>query len=139
MLKKKITKKMETLIMYKKGPDTFCREVDRSRDIERSAFFKMAATLISIRPRQSRFRLWRHPPTSSEIIPYSFFFHAIEDSKLACDTGGHFTNYPTWPLPRTNPNVDVLNNSLNYYALADLMLYRLSVNIKHITLCLQTF
>ena len=35
----------------------------------------------------------------------------IEDSKLACDTGGHFTNYPTWPLPRTNPNVDVLNNS----------------------------
>ena len=34
----------------------------------------------------------------------------IENSKLACDTGGHFTNYPTWPLPRTNPNVDVLNN-----------------------------
>ena len=63
----------------------------------------------------------------------------IEDSKLACDTGGHFTNYPTWPLPRTNPNVDVLNDSLNYYALADLMLYRLTVNIKHITLCLPTF
>ena len=39
---------------------------------------------------------------------------AIEGSKLACDTGGHFTNYPTWSLPRTNPNVDVLNNSLNY-------------------------
>ena len=63
----------------------------------------------------------------------------IEGSKLACDTGGHFTNYPTWPLPRTNRNVDVWNNSLNYYALADLMLYRLSVTIKHITLCLQTF
>ena len=48
----------------------------------------------------------------------------IESSKLACDTGGHCTNYPTWPLPRTNPNVDVLNNSLNYYyALANLMLY----------------
>ena len=55
----------------------------------------------------------------------------IESSKLACDTGGHCTNYPTWPLPRTSPNVDVtkyfvvdvLNNSLNYYALADLMLY----------------
>ena len=44
----------------------------------------------------------------------------IESSKLACDTGGHCTNYPTWPLPRANPNVDVLNNSLNYYALADL-------------------
>ena len=57
----------------------------------------------------------------------------IEGSKLACDTGGHFTNYPTWPLARTNPNVDVLNNSLNYYALADLMLCRLSVNIKHIS------
>ena len=63
----------------------------------------------------------------------------IEGSKLACDTGGHFINYPTWPLPRTRPNADVLNNSLNYYALADLILYRLSVNIKHITLCLQTF
>ena len=67
------------------------------------------------------------------------FIPCIEDSELACDTGGHFTNYPTWPLPRTNPNVNVLNNSLNYYAFADLMLYRLSVNIKHITLCLQTF
>ena len=66
-------------------------------------------------------------------------FQSIEGSKLACDTGGHFTNYLTWPLPGTNPNVDVWNNSLNYYALADLMLYRLSVNIKHITLCLQTF
>ena len=64
---------------------------------------------------------------------------SIDGSKLACDTGGHFTNYPTWPLPRTNPNVDVLNNLLNYYELADMMLYRLSVNIKHITLCLQTF
>ena len=63
----------------------------------------------------------------------------IEGRKLASDTGGHFTNYPSWPLPRTNLNVDVLNNSLNYYALADLMLYRFSVNIKHITLCLQTF
>ena len=63
----------------------------------------------------------------------------IEGSKLACDTGGQFTNYPTWLLSRTNPNVDVLNNSLNYYALADLMLYRLSINIKHITLYLQTF
>ena len=63
----------------------------------------------------------------------------IEGSKLACDTGGHFTNYPTWPLPRTNLNVDVLNDSFNFYALADLMLYRLSVNINHITLCLQTF
>ena len=63
----------------------------------------------------------------------------IEGSKLACDTGGHFTNYPTWPLPRTNPNVDVLNNSLNNYASANLMLYCLSVNMKHITLCLQTF
>ena len=28
---------------------------------------------------------------------------AIESSKLACGTGGHCTNYPTWPLPRTNP------------------------------------
>ena len=62
------------------------------------------------------------------------FLGNIEGSKLACDTGGHFTNYPTWPLPRTNPNVDVLNNALNYYALADLILYRLSVNIKHITM-----
>ena len=66
-------------------------------------------------------------------------YENIECSKLACDTGGYFTNYPTWPLPRTNPNVYVLNNSLNYYALADLMLYLLSVNIKRITLCLQTF
>ena len=65
---------------------------------------------------------------------YSQSRNSIEGSKLACDTGGHFTNYPTWPLPRTNPNVDVLNNSLNYHALADLMLYRLSVNMKHITL-----
>ena len=63
----------------------------------------------------------------------------IEGSKLACNTGGHFINYPTCPLPRTNPNVDVLNNSLNYYALTDLMLYRLFVNIKHITLSLKTF
>ena len=69
----------------------------------------------------------------------SVLLACIENSKLACDTGGHFTNYPTWPLPRTNPNADVLNDSLNYYALADLMLYRLSVNIKHIILCLQTF
>ena len=38
----------------------------------------------------------------------------IERGKLACDTGGHFTNYPIWSLPRTNPNVDVLKNSLNY-------------------------
>ena len=76
------------------------------------------------------------------ILPLArcFFFNwSIKGSKLACDTGGHFTNYATWPLPRINPNVDVLNNSFNYYALADLMLYRLSVNIKHITLCLQTF
>ena len=73
------------------------------------------------------------------LISYLNSAVSIEDSKLACDTGGHFINYPTWPLPRTNPNVDVLNNSLNYYALADLMLYRLCVNIKHITLCLQTF
>ena len=70
---------------------------------------------------------------------YDTLLFIIEGSKLACDTGGHFTNYPTWPLPRTNPNVDILNNSLNYYALADLILYRLSVNINHITLCLQTF
>ena len=67
------------------------------------------------------------------------FIFPIESRKLACDTGGHCTNYPTWPLPKTNPNVDVLNNSLNYYALADLMSYCLSVNMKHITLCLQTF
>ena len=39
--------------MYKKGLNTFCRKVDRSQDIERNAFFKMAATLIPIRPRQS--------------------------------------------------------------------------------------
>ena len=48
---------IENLIIYKKGFNTFCRKVDGSRDIERNAFFKMAATLIPIRPRQSRFRL----------------------------------------------------------------------------------
>ena len=72
--KKSLTKKMENLIMYKKSLNTFCRKVDGSRDIERNAFFNMAATLIPIRPRQSRFRLKRHPPTSPEIIPCSFFF-----------------------------------------------------------------
>ena len=81
-------------------------------------------------------QLYRCTTSLSVIIENMFV--SIESSKLACDTGGHCTNYPTWPLPRTNPNVDVLNNSLNYYALADLMLYCLSVNIKHITLCLQT-
>ena len=77
--------------------------------------------------------LWETQDTRQEVIS------DIEGSKLACDTGGHFTKCPTWPLPRTNPNVDILNNSLNYYALADLMLYRLSVNINHISLCLQIF
>ena len=47
--------------------------------------------------------------TGRYIIRLRIFF-GIEGSKLACDTGGHFTNYPTWPLPRTNPNVDILNN-----------------------------
>ena len=37
----------------------------------------MAATLIPIRPRQSRFRLRRNSPTSPEIIPYFVFFFAI--------------------------------------------------------------
>ena len=60
--------------MYKKSPNTFCRKVDGSRDIERNAFFKMVATLIPIRPRQSRFLLRRHPPTSPKIIPCSLFF-----------------------------------------------------------------
>ena len=68
---------MNNLIMYKKGFNTFCRKVDGSRDIERNAFFTMAAALIPIRPRQSRFRLRRHPLTSPEIIPCSFFFHPI--------------------------------------------------------------
>ena len=63
--------------MYKKGLNTFCREVDGSRDIERNVFFKMAVTLIPIRPRQSRFRLKRHPPTSSEIIPCFLFFSPL--------------------------------------------------------------
>ena len=56
-----------------------------------------------------------------QIVKKKMFFgpliENIEGSKLACDTGGHFTNYPTWPLPRTNPHVDVLNNSLNCYQL----------------------
>ena len=47
--------------MYKKDLNAFCRKVDGSQDIERNAFFKMAATLIPIRSRQSRFRLRRHP------------------------------------------------------------------------------
>ena len=63
--------------MYKKCLNTFCRKVDGSRDIERNAFLKMAATLIPIRPRQSRFRLRRHPPTSPEIIPCSLFFFTL--------------------------------------------------------------
>ena len=63
MLQEKVSnKKMENLIMYKKGFNTFCRKVNGSRDIERHAFFKMAATLIPIRPRQYRLRLRRHPP-----------------------------------------------------------------------------
>ena len=62
---------MGNLIMYKKSLNAFRRKVDGSRDIERNAFFKMAATLIPIRPRQSRFRLSRHPPTIPEIIPRS--------------------------------------------------------------------
>ena len=53
-------------------------------------------------------------------ISYILCSFPIEGSKLACDTGGHFTKYATWPLSRTNPNVGVLNNSLNYYASADL-------------------
>ena len=28
---------------------------------------------------------------------------SIEGSKLACDTGGHFTNYPTWSLLGQTP------------------------------------
>ena len=68
---------MGILIMYKKGLYTFCRKVDGSRDIERNAFFKMAVTLIPIRPRQCRFWLRRHPPTSPEIIPCSLFFSTL--------------------------------------------------------------
>ena len=64
--------------MNQKGLNTFCRKVNGSRDIEQNAFFKMAATLIPIRSRQSRFRRRRHLPTSPEIIPCSlFFFHPI--------------------------------------------------------------
>ena len=35
---------------------------------------------------------------------------AIETSKLACDTGGDFTNYTKWPLLRTNFNVVIRSN-----------------------------
>ena len=63
---------MENLIMYKKGLNTFCREVDDSRDIEWNAVFKMAAILTPIRPHQSRLKLKRHPPSSPEIIRCSF-------------------------------------------------------------------
>ena len=38
----------------------------------------------------------------------------------------------TYDSPGDTPSV--ISLALNYYALADLMLYRLSVNIKHITL-----
>ena len=72
--------------MYKKGLNTLYRKVDDSRDIEGSTFFKRAATLIPIRPRQSRFRPKRHPPSSPEIIPCSlFFFHPISPYILGCD------------------------------------------------------
>ena len=78
MLQKKVmNKKRENLIMYKKSLNTFCRKVDGSRDIEWNTFFKMAATLIPIRPRQFRFRFKRHPPTSPKIIPCSLFFFTL--------------------------------------------------------------
>ena len=83
--KKSFTKKRENLIMYKKGFNTFCRKVDGSRDIERNAFSNMAATLISIRPCQSRLRLRRHPPTSPEIITCSLFFSPYISFLLDCD------------------------------------------------------
>ena len=76
---------MENLIMYKKGLNTFCRKVEGSRDIERNVFFKMAATLIPIRPCQSRFRRSRHPPTSPEIEPCSLFFLPYITYILGCD------------------------------------------------------
>ena len=63
--------------MYKKGLNTFCRKVDGSRDIERNAFFNMAATLILITPRQSRFRLRRHPPPALKLYHVPLFFHPI--------------------------------------------------------------
>ena len=47
---------------------------------------------------------------------YGAFSIGIETLKLPRDTGGYFTNDPTFSLPRTNVNIDVLNNSLNYYA-----------------------
>ena len=72
--------------MYKKGLNVFCRKVNGSRDIELNAFSKMAATLIPIRPRQSRFRLERHPPTSPEIIPCSLFFTPYITYLLGCRT-----------------------------------------------------
>ena len=68
---------MENLLIYKKELKTFCRKVDGSRDIEGNVFFKMAATLIPIRSRQSRFKLRRHPSTTPAIILCSFFFHPI--------------------------------------------------------------
>ena len=82
--KKSSTKKMENLIMCKKGFNTFCRKVDGSRDIERNAFFKMAATLIPIRPRQSRFRLRRHPLPALKLYHVSFFSPYITYI-LGCD------------------------------------------------------
>ena len=57
------------------------------------------------------------PPVKSFLWEF-----CIETRKLECDTGGHFTNYPIWSLPRTNPNVYILKNSLNYYVL---------IRIKH--------
>ena len=63
--------------MTKKGLYTFCRKVDGSRDIERNAFFKMTATLIPIRPSQSRFRLERHPPPALKLYHVPYFFHPI--------------------------------------------------------------
>ena len=70
--------------MYKKGLNTFCRKVDLSRDIERNALFKMAATLIPIRPRQSRFRLDWHPLPALKLYHVPFFSLYIT-YLLGCD------------------------------------------------------
>ena len=76
---------MENLIVYKKGLDTFCRKVDGLRDIEHNAFFKMAATLIPIRPRQSRFRLRRHPLPALKLYHVPDFFSPHITYLLGCD------------------------------------------------------